>query len=349
MIKNGRKILIVRLSSIGDILLTSPFIRCVRTTFPNARIDFVIKKQFSELLSDNPHLDNLYTVKNDATIADILKLRKQIVSNNYKFIFDLHNNFRSNLLLFGISARYKGKIVKDKKEQIKLVYGKKNSYKNIISVVERYFRVGYPVGVQKDKKGLELYWRNPVEREAKKILEKAGWVDRQDYFAIAPGAGFFTKRWPLEYYEKLIELISKKYGNIKIVILGGITDQEAGRRLAGINNGVVDLTGKLTLLQSGAVLSKCKMLVANDSGMMHMASAVNTPVLAIFGSSVRELGFSPYGGRSYIVENRKLDCRPCSHIGRKSCPKEHFRCMLDLTPEWVFRKFEQLYKKIKRS
>jgi len=335
-----KKILIIRLSSIGDILLTTPFIRQVRNKFQNGQIDYIIRGEFKELLLGNHHIDNLIEYNVTTGKNGIKELAFKLDKNNYDYIFDLHNNFRSIYLRKHIKSEYKNKIVKDKFIQSLLVFLKINKYKKITPIPERYLNIGKPVGIEDDGLGLELFWNEEINRSlTENPLTKE--LVKTKFLAVAPGAGFFTKKWPLENYQELINNILKANKIEKIVLLGSDTEKEETEQLCR-NTNIINLAGEMSLLQSAAILAKSKVLISNDSGLMHMATAVKTPVLSIFGSTVREFGFFPYRAKSIVVENKNLDCRPCSHIGRKSCPKKHFKCMKDITPEKVFNEFENL-------
>jgi lipopolysaccharide heptosyltransferase II len=342
MSDSQQKILIIRLSSIGDILLTTPFIRQVRKKYPKAQIDFVVKTEYSELLEYNPNINNLIKFESATGTKGLKKLKKSLNENEYEYIFDLHNNIRSNYLRRGLRGKKKHQIKKNKVIQFLYVKFKINRYPDTIPIAERYLNVGKAAGVEDDGRGLEVFWEKEIEDSIDQILEKNGLIQNETFFTVAPGAGLYTKRWPIEYYKIFIEDIIENHKS-KVLVLGNDNDREQGNSLNDLND-VIDLTGKLSLLQSAVVLSKSKALISNDTGLMHMATAVNTPVLAIFGSTVKEFGFYPYRYDSIVVENEGLDCRPCSHIGRDSCPKEHFKCMNEITPEIVIEKFEELIK-----
>jgi len=335
-------ILIIRLSSIGDILLSTPFIRQVRHTFYNSRIDYVIKEKYKDLLIDNPHIDNLIIFEESKNKNTLKKIKERIKRTKYNYIFDLHNNFRSIYLRRGLKADYVKHIKKDKLKQTVLVFLKQNRYKKIVTIPERYLNVAKPVGVKSDNHGLELYWQNQTENSVNKILQEKKLNVTDRFICIAPGAGFFTKRWPIHFFKQLTELFTRKT-KYKILILGGPLDRQWGNELENHPN-TINLTGELSLLQSGIVISKSSGMISNDSGLMHMATAVKTPVLAIFGSSVRELGFFPYRSKNKVLEVKDLYCRPCSHIGKDKCPEKHFRCMLEITPQMVFDEFNILTK-----
>lgn len=337
---SSQKILIIRLSSIGDVLLTTPFIRQTRKTFPKAQIDYIIKEEYVELLEMNPNIDNLLTIDTKTGSHGLRELKKSLLEIDYDYVFDLHNNFRSNYLKRGLRTEHRYTIKKNKIIQFLYVYFKINWYEKIIPMAERYLAVGKSVGIEDDGIGLELYWRKSLDNSVKNVFDKIARIEKDRFFTFAPGAGFFTKRWPVEYYKRLIKDLMDKY-SCKVLILGSELDNRQGKYLAE-NENVFDLTGQLSLLQSAIVISKSKALVTNDTGLMHMATAVKTPLLAIFGSTVKEFGFFPYRSKSVIVENEGLSCRPCSHIGRHSCPKKHFKCMKELTPDIVMRNFEKI-------
>jgi heptosyltransferase-2 len=334
------KILIIRLSSLGDILLSTPFLRQVRLTFPQAKIDYLVKGEFKDILEDNPHINDLILFSMEDTSKNLFTIREHLKQKKYDYIFDLHNNLRSNYLCRRLKTKYIGRIKKDKFKQVALVYLKKNYYKKSLSIPDRYLTVGTPVNVKDDHKGLELYWGEKAERDLETTLSDHKITIDGKYICIAPGASFFTKRWPLEYYEKLLNFLNEAYSD-KVVILGGSDEIEIGKYLNS-NKRVIDLCGKLTIIQNAMVISKAKALISNDSGLMHMATAVKIPVLAIFGPSVRELGFFPYRSNHIVIEKDNISCRPCSHIGRQHCPQKHFKCMLEISPLDVLTRFREL-------
>jgi heptosyltransferase-2 len=336
----GNKILIIRLSSIGDILLSTPFIRQARKKFPQSQIDFIVKSEYEELLKYNYHISNLITFNVTQGLKELKEVKKSLIKNKYDYIFDLHNNFRSIYLKIGQFGSKNFKIKKNKIIQFLYVKFKYNKYPQTIPISERYLNVGKMVGIEDDNSGLEIFWNDKIEDSVIQILTNHGVEPKESFLTIAPGAGFYTKKWPIEYYRTLIAYILKNH-HIKIVVLGNMHEQEEGKELAKFDK-VINLTGKLSLLEAAVVLSKSNLLVSNDSGLMHMATAVKIPVLAIFGSTVKEFGFFPYRSKSKIVENINLYCRPCSHIGRHNCPKKHFKCMNEITPEIVIENFEEL-------
>lgn len=333
---NAKKILIIRLSSIGDILLTTPFIRQTRMAFPDSTIDFVIKQRFIDLVRFNPHINHIYSVAEEEGLKGLNEIRKQINSRRYDYIFDLHNNIRSRIITRGLKVPV-FRMHKDKLKRALLVYAKINLYKKPVPIPLRYLQVGKAAGIKDDGNGLEIFWKNYIEENL------FDYVDRhffsKPFIAIAPGAGFKTKRWPIEYFAELIKKL-ETVKSLPVVLLGSKDEASYFKPLEALPR-VTNLAGKLTLLEAAILISKAKFLVANDTGLMHMATAVKTPVLAIFGSTVEEFGFFPFRSEHQVVQKEGLWCRPCSHIGRNHCPLGHFKCMKDLTPELVFNRLKK--------
>lgn len=331
------KILILRLSSIGDILLSTPFIRQVREAFPKSEIDYVIKKEFYELIQFNPHLDNIYKYDTKTGKDGLKKLAIELNTNNFKYIFDLHNNFRTKYIVTQLHYDFLGKIKKDKIKRALLVYIKINSYKTTKTIPDRYLNTGRAKGITDDKQGLELFWKDHVSRKISKV--QYDHKIKNGYIVFGPGAGHFTKRWPMDYFGELLKIISEQRKE-KVLLLGSREEYQEFEYLAK-HAYVLNFAGKLNLLESAALINGAKVVVSNDSGLMHMATAVKTPVVALFGSTVRELGFFPFRSENVVLENNSLFCRPCSHLGRKRCPLGHFKCMKNTTAQDVFNAMSQ--------
>ena len=206
-----------------------------------------------------------------------------------------------------------------------LVNFKINNLKDAPQIPVRYAQT-IP-GFKLDEKGLDLF---TDKRPSAKLDQK------ENLIGFCPGARHFTKRWPIEYF---MELGKKLTANgYTIVLFGGKIDKEICAAVANEIPGAINLSNNDDILQTTADIKLCKAVVCNDSGLMHAASAVGTKVITIFGSSVKEFGFTPYNCTNLILENKLLNCRPCSHIGRSNCPKKHFDCMRLIEPQFVFEK-----------
>lgn len=320
--KSFSHILVIRLSSLGDVLLTTPVLRVLKEHFNEAKIDFLAADPFHKILENNPKINKIYVYNKSETLKEISYWKKNIADTlpfkKYDLIIDLQNNFRSRYFSFGLSKnvlRYN----KHRLEKLLLVNFKIKP-KIVTPIPERYISTLEPLGIYPDNIGLELYLDKP-EKNNKLIL-------------FAPGAKHFTKRWLPEYFAELADLLSKD--GYKIALIGGNDDYELCKFISKMANSEIDnFAGVYSVKQSAEFISSSVLLVSNDSAAMHFAAAVNTPVLAIFGSTTQELGFSPYNSEHLIVET-ELSCRPCTHIGRADCPKKHFNCMKQISPLSVY-------------
>lgn len=323
-----KKILIIRLSSLGDILLTTPFIRALKNFNPSLKIDFLLRSEYQDVLKFNPNLNELFFyTRND---FENLNLIRKLGENQYDLIVDLQNNFRSR----GILSKLKGEKIRfDKKsvQKILLIKAKINLLKNSPPIPIRYAEV--IEGLQLDNSGLELF----TDREPSSNIKS-----KNNLVGICPGARHFTKRWPVEYYIQLSRFLIQN--NFNVVLFGGKIDREICKQIEREAPDVLNLQNDDDILQTASDMKLCSAVVCNDSGLMHAASAVGVKVLTIFGSSVREFGFAPYNCKSLLIENNSLSCRPCSHIGRDSCPEKHFACMKDIKPEFVFNELIKFIK-----
>ncbi|MGQ9642310.1 MAG: glycosyltransferase family 9 protein [Ignavibacterium sp.] len=322
------KILVVRFSSLGDILLTTPLLRALKNFNPALQIDFLLRQEYKDVLKLNPNLHELFLfTRND---FENLNLINRLKEKRYDLIIDLQNNLRSR----GILYKLKGEKVKfDKKSfhKILLVKAKINLLKDAPPIPVRYASV--IEGLKLDSAGLDLFTDKEPSSEIK---------SKQNLIGLCPGARHFTKRWPVEFYIQLGRFLIQN--NFNVVLFGGKIDSEICKLMNKEIPEALNLQNNDDILQTAADMKMCKAIVCNDSGLMHAASAVGAKVLTIFGSSVKEFGFAPYNCKSLLIENNSLSCRPCSHIGLESCPEKHFSCMKELKPEFVFNELMKFLK-----
>lgn len=317
-----KRILIIRLSSLGDILLTTPMLRALRNTYSSAVIDYCIRNEYSNAIEFNPHINTILSYTKDDAAID--KLKKQIKAGSYDLIIDLQNNLRSSSLLSGL----KTKILKfDKKgmEKFLLVNFKINMMRNLPTIPERYAKT-LP-GLLLDEEGLELHYPGTIVSD----LPETG-----NLIGFCPGSRHYTKMWPHEYFNDLGEILTLH--GYKIVMLGGQQDYPVCNLISSGIQGTINKCNDNDLYATAAHMKKCLAIVANDSGLMHVACAAKVPVITIFGSTVKEFGFVPYKNKSEVVENNLVACRPCSHFGRDKCPKRHFNCMMKTTPAMLYQR-----------
>ena len=321
-------ILLIRFSSIGDILLTTPFIRQIRTKFPAAHIRFITKDKFTALVQYNPMLDEVIGFDDSSGVKGIRQIASGLSSVNFDYVFDLHNNQRSHLLTRLIKRRHLSRLKKHRIRRAAYVYAKRPT--TLRSVALRYMDTGAIAEIPDNGEGLELFIPEDISHSIKKQWRQpAG----SPYICLAPGAGFATKMWPAAYWTKLAQNILDK-STLKLIIVGGPADH----KLINLNGPrVLNLAGKLSLLESAAIIKSSQGIICNDSGLMHMAAAMATPITAIFGGTTPELGFAPFRTKAAIVQAPELWCRPCSHMGRKGCPLGHFKCMRQVRVDKVLQ------------
>jgi lipopolysaccharide heptosyltransferase II len=309
-----KKILVIRLSSLGDVLLTTPVLRALKQKFRMSEIHFLVKPQFADAVRYNPNILKIHEYEPE--------IKSILGKERFDLIIDLQNNFRSRDVRRGLKSEIR-KFSKPTLKKWLLVNTKINLLKDLKTIPLRYSET--IENLQLDSNGLDLFLPDNLESE----LE-----NEKKYIGICPGAQHFTKRWPKEYFIKLGNiLIENNYG---VVLFGGKSDKEICSDIsAGIDN-CINLQNENELFKIAASIKKCKLIISNDTGLMHVASAMNVPVISIFGSSVKEFGFVPYNVKSKVLENNSINCRPCSHIGKSECPKKYFKCMKEIEPEYVF-------------
>lgn len=323
------KILLIRLSSIGDILLTTPVVRALYRAIPEASIHFVTRIRYTSLLEHHPHIHTIHGYSSSG--PDKARLRQVLREEKFDLVIDLHAVPRSRALRRGLAHRVHV-YQKQSWRWLALVGLKWNLYRSVLPIPERYLAAVPDLGLKADQEGLELYLPPTLSELVLQMLIERGWDGRTPIIALCPGARHATKRWPEQHHADLLRRI-REHSHSTVVLLGGPEDTAI---LRDPGEGVIDLRGRLTLLETAAVMDACTVVVTNDSGLMHMATARRRPVVALFGSTVREFGFYPYQADATVLEIPGLPCRPCTHIGRARCPQGHFRCMEDLQPAHVW-------------
>ena len=314
MISRVKKILIIRFSSIGDIVLTTPIIRCLKEQL-GAEVHFLTKNSFSSLLANNPNVGKVFGI--EQKIFEVLAaLRRE----NYDFIIDLHNNLRSRQTCFLLNKKT-FRFDKLNVEKWWLVKFKIHRLPNI-HLVERYFNTVKMLGVIDDGKGLDFFIPRQQEVEISEILGKS--VTK--YVVLVVGAAHATKRLP---NDKIIGICQSIFQ--PIILLGGKKEMADGAEIAQKSGSHVHhLCGKLTLEGSASVIKQAEIVVTPDTGLMHIAAAFHKKIIAIWGNTVPEFGMYPYRTTFQNVEVKNLSCRPCSKIGFSACPKGHFNCIRNI-------------------
>jgi len=329
------QILLIRLSSIGDILLTFPLIQALHRDYPETAVDFIVAKEYENVLKPvRPLLRNIIIYDKNKSQSETRRIRKIIRENYYPLIIDLHNNLRSRRL----TIMQPGKVYRFKKHRIRRYFYVKKHWDifNVIPVWRRYIQT-VPLNFQEcGFQPLDFQPDTDIINRLKTGIPALN--SREKCILIYPGARHFTKRWPLEYYSKLIIMILDKTD--QTIILGGSKDESTYiQPLNKLNqNRVIDSSGKYNLFENFVLVSLCDLIISNDSAPMHMAALLGKRQIAIFGNTVQQFGFYPENPNAILLEDKTVTCRPCSHIGFDKCPKKHFDCMRKITPEMVYKR-----------
>jgi len=311
------KFLFLRFSSIGDIVLTTPVIRCLKLQYEGAEIHYLIKKQYKDVLIHNPYIDRLWFLNDNVS-----ELISELKEAKIDVVIDLHKNLRS----LNIKRRLNLKSFSFNKINVEkwlLVNAKINRLPKV-HIVDRYMDTLQSFNIVNDNAGLDYFLGKDdaiLPDEVKNAIPKK-------YICLVIGAQHSTKKMPPELLAKLCSLIS-----FPIIILGGPTDRESSQKIISLteNVEVLDLCGKISLNQSAYLVKNSELVISHDTGLMHIAAAFKKKVLSIWGNTVPELGMYPYLAHKDSVkfEVKNLSCRPCSKIGFDKCPKKHFKCMID--------------------
>jgi ADP-heptose:LPS heptosyltransferase len=311
------KFLIIRFSSIGDIVLTTPIVRCLKNQVEDSEIHYLTKSKFAPVIEGNPYIDKIYKLDNNFN-----QLVHELKEESYDFIIDLHHNLRT-LRVKNRLKRFSLTFNKLNIEKWLMVNFKINKLPNI-HIVDRYFEALVPFSVENDNQGLDFF----IPKDDQILLSELLPGLNSKFMILAVGGGHFTKQIPVD---KIIGLL----GNIKypVVLIGGKEDIDKAREVKKFaKETVYNLVGKLNIGQSASLINLAEIIVTPDTGVMHIAAALGKKIFSVWGNTIPAFGMYPYfpGKGSEIFEVNNLKCRPCSKIGHKKCPKKHFKCMMAL-------------------
>ncbi|CAN5463033.1 glycosyltransferase family 9 protein [soil metagenome] len=319
------KFLIIRFSSIGDIVLTSPVIRCLKQQVKDTEVHFLTKKSFASVIEHNPFIDRKIYLE-----GELQAIIPQLKEEKYDYIIDLHNNFRTINLKskLGVKSFAFNKL---NIEKWLLVNLKMNRLPDV-HIVDRYMETVKSFGVVNDGKGLDYF----ISQEDGSAIQKLPAAFQQEFIAFVIGAKHNTKKLP---EEKIISICKKL--NLPILLMGGKEDHDSGERIVKavqlqISNLkpvlIFNACGKFSLNESAALIKHASKVITHDTGLMHIAAAFKKEIISVWGNTVPEFGMYPYYGNFQITSHQSqvpgLKCRPCSKIGYEKCPKGHFKCMV---------------------
>jgi ADP-heptose:LPS heptosyltransferase len=327
------KILVIRFSSIGDIVLTTPVIRCLKTQLDEVEIHYATKPGYKSIFEENPYIDKMHFL-GESLPAFISELREE----KFDCIVDLHHNLRTSIIktALGVKAYSFNKLNWKKWLIVNL---KINQLPNI-HIVDRNLLAVKELGVKNDSLGLDYF----IPEKDEVPMEWLPETHQRGYIAYAIGAQHDTKKLPLKRMIELCDRINKP-----IVLLGGKEDFENGEEIKKFferNEGsqkfedglkelnkktiIYNACGKYNLNQSASLVKQSRYMFSHDTGLMHIAAALKKEVFSIWGNTIPSFGMYPYRTKFTVLENNKLSCRPCSKIGYAKCPQGHFKCMNDI-------------------
>ncbi len=327
------KILIIRFSSIGDIVLTTPVIRALKVQLDEAEVHYCTKKQYATIVEHNPYLSKIHLYENNLS-----QLISKLKAEQFDYVIDLHHNLRTYLIKLRLGVKSFGfnKLNYEKWLKVNLDIDKLPN----VHIVDRYMATVKSLDVKKDDMGLDYF----IPEKDEVPIEWLPETHRKEYIVYAIGAQHNTKKLPLK---RMIELCDKI--NKPIILLGGKEDAALGKEISDFferkpehvdwEEGLHDLNKKtiifnacgiFNLNQSASVIKKAKYVFSHDTGLMHIAAAFRREVFSIWGNTIPAFGMYPYKTKFTVLENNKIDCRPCSKIGYQSCPKKHFKCMNEI-------------------
>ncbi|MCK6623234.1 MAG: lipopolysaccharide heptosyltransferase II [Calditrichaceae bacterium] len=343
-ISTPRRILILQTAFVGDVMLTLPLLQTVKKLFPNAALDFLAIPAARNILETHPDIHQLIIYdkrKRDKGIIPFFRLIRRLRENRYDLAIVPHRSIRSVALVW--AARIPLRIGFDRSAG-RFLLNRIIPYRTGIHEINRNLHLLDPFGIAADEKVLpKLFFSDEDEQAVFEWMKRRQLNQLENLVALAPGSVWATKRWLPEYFARLAKML--KEAGFQIVLIGGEADVEVARQVEqAISSPVFNAVGKFTIRQSAFLIRQARLLVTNDSAPQHLAAAVGTPVVAIFGPTVPAFGFYPYGERDRVVEIGELPCRPCSIHGGQKCPISTFECMKKLTPERVFGEAQQILK-----
>ncbi len=327
------KVLLIRLSSLGDVVLATSAVEALAGNLPEAEIMVLTKSRFVGVFANNPHVSGVLELGEG---EGIFSLASRVRGEKFDWVVDLHNNLRTTLLKFLVRGPKWSVYDKARLSRRMSVYTGKQGSEKPLHVVDRYLKalkVLAPPGVT-DQRVLPSLYPGPDDVTAvDALLSKGGVSADRPLVALAPGARWETKKWPEENWMALAARIEEELGATPVVI-GSKDEAEVCARVAAGAKNSVNLCGQTTILQSAEVISRSVAIITNDSAPLHFGVAVATPVVALMGPTVEGFGFYPLGDRDIVLQ-RDMDCRPCSLHGGDKCPEGHHRCLVEITVDEV--------------
>ncbi|MGV3528524.1 MAG: glycosyltransferase family 9 protein [Flavisolibacter sp.] len=323
------KFLIIRFSSIGDIVLTTPVIRCLKQQVPDAEVHFLVKPQFKTVVAPNPYIDKIHELQPDwdAIIA-------ALQAEKFDYVIDLHHNLRTLRVKRALKVP---SFAFNKLNIEKFIFVKlKWNVMPQVHIIDRYLETVKPFGVRNDGAGMDYF----IPKEEEVPIQDIPTSHQAGFIAMVIGASFYTKKLPVEKLQELCQKI-----NYPVILLGAKEEFAEGEVIRNASPGnVYNACGKFSLHESADLVRKSKLVIAHDTGLMHIAAALKKPVIAVWGSTTPSFGMVPYYGDRFLMRHpspydnaqvHKLWCRPCTKMGRHKCPQGHFKCMKKMDIDYI--------------
>lgn len=339
-----QNILIIRFSSLGDLVLTSPVFREIKRVFPDSHVTFLTSTDFASLFEHNPHIDTLLRHPRKETLQELNSLIQSLQKKSFDLIYDIHGSLRSRWICWQLRRNQQGsktvwKINKREWQRSLLIRWKFNLLKNPLSQRSLFLEPLQRYTSLSLNQQTELFPSKANQAKVSQLLQECG-LQSENFLCIGPSASFENKCWPLDYYQNLIEQLLPL--NYPIVIVGGANEKEPQQLEQFFGNTIHNVAGLLSPLESAVLLKQARLAICNDTSIGHLAEAMGTPALVLFGPTVREFGYAPFLEQSELIEH-PLSCRPCTRNGKNPCKlPEKKLCLTSIRPEVVFERVHRL-------
>lgn len=334
------KYLILQTAFYGDVILTLPVVQLLKEKFPDAAVDFMCIPETAEILRNNPLINEVIVYdKKNSGLNGLWEIMKKIRSIKYDAVISPHRSFRSALICF-LSAS--GVTVTFDKSSLSFLYDKRISYKKELHEIQRNISLLNPLEISESKIiRPEIFFSERETRRIDCLFYEHNIKTGEKFIVISPGSVWFTKRFPENKFINLCNLLCGS--NIRIFLAGSKKDKSISDFIVNNskNKNLINVTGKLSILESAELIRRAALLVSNDSAPLHIANSLCTDVYAIFGATVPSFGFYPYRENDLVFEINGLKCRPCSIHGGNKCPVSTFECMNNIDEKIIADKIKE--------
>ena len=332
-----KKILIIRMSSIGDIVLSTSFLKSVKKKYPSSEIHFLIKKEFSDLVKKHPSIDNLISFDKKLGFKELMRLGRSLRDNDYDVIFDIHSVFRTRVLSLFLRKNLFKQIRKPRLRRFMLFYTHQNYFEKSFSHIKMYHTL---LNEDKTFPPTNLFIDSNEDDMTKDFLAKND--IGENYIAIVPGAAWSQKQWSIDNYNNLMRRLIDSF-KLKIVILGSTNDVICDQIIK--DKSIINLKDKTSLRLAMGIVKHAQHTLGSDTGLLHISEAMGTPVTMILGPTSLETGARVTLNDSKVIENKDLWCRPCSQNGSRPCYRKEQYCMSEIDSDKVFENVNQALTK----